>query len=1138
MRKRSSKRKMIAGLLALVMVVSAAIGNITLNSLANNDTVGFEPQVLNEETTSFLTNLGAHISVDVSKAEYDSYLAANEGWFPTVYVGADAGQLRVYFAAEGADGKAARREDGSVDELFPVSNYTVTATFGDGIYAQAGASVNSLDATKAAVVYDQASTGAYPLAATAYDSTALKTLKFDMGLLQTVEGEATVSWYAPFTFALSGYVAPAPAPQAESGAESLEGSSTEEPAAEESEATTNNKMGRAFLNVAPLAGETGDTENLVLDKTAEANNDGTYTITLDAYAKGIVTSTKERVPADIVLVLDESGSMAWRFEYEKIASTKWQDNATYGMLVTGQFVLLTRRWSYRDNAYIYLNGRDRYYGDLYKQLSTTTRQTALKNAVNTFLESVNQDAIANGVNHRVAIVGFSDSARVFNGRSTISDNYGRAWKDAGTPDGLSTLKSSVSRLGAVGATNSGDGMTKANSVMAAAPSTTDGKDRNQVVIMFTDGVPTTGSDFNDEVANKAIAQAKSLKDKKATVYSVGILGGANPGFDPTTNIDKYMNYVSSNYPAATSLSAPGTGGDYTKGYYLTATKSSELSEIFQKIAESTQTNTVTLDEKTVLTDIISDYFVLNSGSPEDIKVYTQAFDGYDTNENPKWAAKVLFPAQVSLDGDTKKISVTNFNYKENFITNDNNGDGTTGDLNGKKLVVEVTVKRAPSFIGGNDVKTNNGAAIYADGTSTTPVKNFPEPDVDVRLLYDFEVEDHSIYVGDDWVEVVNLFTGDKGVPYIIDDEPYYLGVTATNEFVTIVYTVTDKEGNAVGAYTVLPGEPSGEWRVNELFAATLLDKNQTFTVTATVTPLPKVEGDPEPGVQSISAEAEGNVYVFKPKVEVTDVVINLGDSTTVSDRLDSTKTTWHCDTADTKLPALRTPAPVLNYKFNFIAGSDNGGVDKYAPEMCSDFTVTVKRADGQGGEYGDFTSYATIENTKVISCADNHVSNGSEAKHDFTIHVVVQMAKLTINKTINEFAQANGDAIYGDAIFTFNAKNNETGVVYSGVIVIGADDNLTDSVEIDLPVGKYTVTELRTKQYTLQGDNNITVSVTKEGGSVSFMNHLTYKYYSSDADQVTNEVRMGENGVPVITPVRTTIKGPVVTVPVLPGTTN
>lgn len=47
-------------------------------------------------------------------------------------------------------------------------------------------------------------------------------------------------------------------------------------------------------------------------KTAEANGDGSYTITLEAYATGSqVTSTiTEDIPTDIILVLDQSGSMA------------------------------------------------------------------------------------------------------------------------------------------------------------------------------------------------------------------------------------------------------------------------------------------------------------------------------------------------------------------------------------------------------------------------------------------------------------------------------------------------------------------------------------------------------------------------------------------------------------------------------------------------------------------------------------------------------------------------------------------------------------------------------------------------------------------------------------------------------------
>lgn len=57
-------------------------------------------------------------------------------------------------------------------------------------------------------------------------------------------------------------------------------------------------------------GTQGDS-GMVIDKTAQSNRDGSYTITLEAYATGskITTETKTDVPTDIVLVLDQSGSM-------------------------------------------------------------------------------------------------------------------------------------------------------------------------------------------------------------------------------------------------------------------------------------------------------------------------------------------------------------------------------------------------------------------------------------------------------------------------------------------------------------------------------------------------------------------------------------------------------------------------------------------------------------------------------------------------------------------------------------------------------------------------------------------------------------------------------------------------------------
>lgn len=64
-----------------------------------------------------------------------------------------------------------------------------------------------------------------------------------------------------------------------------------------------------------LAGQANAAEDqdngMVINKTASTNGDGTYTIQLEAYATGdkVITEVTEEVPTDIVLVLDQSGSM-------------------------------------------------------------------------------------------------------------------------------------------------------------------------------------------------------------------------------------------------------------------------------------------------------------------------------------------------------------------------------------------------------------------------------------------------------------------------------------------------------------------------------------------------------------------------------------------------------------------------------------------------------------------------------------------------------------------------------------------------------------------------------------------------------------------------------------------------------------
>ena len=51
--------------------------------------------------------------------------------------------------------------------------------------------------------------------------------------------------------------------------------------------------------------------------------------------------------------------------------------------------------------------------------------------------------------------------------------------------------------------------------------------RNRVVIVFTDGAPTSFNGFEKDVADNAITYAGTIKTTGATVYTIGIFAGAN-----------------------------------------------------------------------------------------------------------------------------------------------------------------------------------------------------------------------------------------------------------------------------------------------------------------------------------------------------------------------------------------------------------------------------------------------------------------------------------------------------------------------------------------------------------------------------------------------------------------------------------
>lgn len=110
--------------------------------------------------------------------------------------------------------------------------------------------------------------------------------------------------------------------------------------------------GTVAMDAKAADGEEND--GLVLNKKAVANEDGTYTITLEAYATGesTTTSTSEDKPTDIILVLDQSGSMG--NERMRAYSFEAYSTSGYGRMTNDDFYYLRHNGG-RENLYYKLS---------------------------------------------------------------------------------------------------------------------------------------------------------------------------------------------------------------------------------------------------------------------------------------------------------------------------------------------------------------------------------------------------------------------------------------------------------------------------------------------------------------------------------------------------------------------------------------------------------------------------------------------------------------------------------------------------------------------------------------------------------------------------------------------------------------
>lgn len=822
-------------------------------------------------------------------------------------------------------------------------------------------------------------------------------------------------------------------------------------------------------------GKTAD--GLILNKTAtpvEGSADD-YKITLEAYTTGTVSTSETTKPTDIVLVLDQSGSMDDNMTSYKYTAAYPGNNhsGSYYVKYRDSYVRVSwcsdcPAWTdgcsdswfrhYSGNKYTPKTDAADTVSDhvqFYSRGSATTvkRLDALKKAVTSFADDVAKKAKGpdgilgtdDDVNHRIAVVGFASgnpsnrlyyNSEIFAGanqyqyNSLTSQNYLDAMQSMDTKAGVDNISKSINALDAEGATYTNLGIEMANGIFAANP--VENNSRNRIVVVFTDGQPGRSS-YDSGIANAAINQANTTKNTyNATVYTVGIFENADAtsaGNQNGTNAEKsnwFMQKLSSN-----------NGTPQDPSYYLSASDSDTLSTIFQKISNQISESKINLGSDTQIKDVVSKYFDMPKNTSA-VSVKSYDCTGFSDGE-PTWSENGTVPNNaVTLDPENNTVNVTGFDFNANYVTEkgrDENDPKQAGDFHGRKLVIEFTVSVKDGFVGGNNVPTNGtDSGVYdKDGKL---VANFVVPEVNVSITSSVGTNDKVIYEGNS-VNVKDLY-----------DEVDTSGADSWKyDFVKISYAV--KQGDAAFGNTVAPADCTD------------------YTVTATFAPISDGEGAQGVANKMAGKSVDGTatVHVLKPTVTVnaTDVWKYYGEDYNTPEGSTVTGSVTWADEHDHDISGIT------------VIGSEPYGTD--------DLQYSY--------DHGKFV----VPNTDTTIKVSAKVGDVEKASTSYVVHP--KFCTLTIKKEVAKLYGANDSFIFnvvGDG--NFEAK----------VVINGAGS----ATLTGLPVGNYTVTEDTgwSWRYTCDGSTKSTVlSSANANDSVTITNKLGDNKYLGDETYVINKCK-------------------------------
>ena len=547
------------------------------------------------------------------------------------------------------------------------------------------------------------------------------------------------------------------------------------------------------------------TNNLILNKTATDNGDGTFEIALNVKKKASDVQPSEKEKIDVVFAIDASNSM----------SGKWNDVSTQINNIASALI---------NNS------------EIEARVGVVTFSNSIDNSGNIQKGSDNDATVVSGLSNNTTNI--SNALQSFN---TFGSSGGSNWIPI------------VGTVNYVDPTNVQAGLNKANSLLTDANTT-------KYIILFTDG-PTTlsnakefsiyKSDF-DNFKSDTVATAKTIKDSGIEIISLG--QGNNTALIYSNDWVNKQNPENNNISMLSSITSAAWD---TSKYFKTEKTSggaNSLSAIFtnakayieSNISASSPSEDTSIIENATVTDIVTDIFdIVSNGYGDNVDYIITPNDGSSLTQSPKYDSSnksnnILSWSGLKIDnaGFTIKFKVKpkdEYHAENNVFTNveakvvyDNNTEyfnkptvnlGIRGSLTVTKNLIGETNSEQKFEItvqGGN----NNESYTFNLAGGDSETKNVILKDTNSVI----NVSGQTMTIGTYTVTEVNIPSGyefgkmtindkvlENGATFELNKGNNSININVTNIVVpTINKTATSVEGEE-GVYEI-------ELKVNNIFA--------------------------------------------------------------------------------------------------------------------------------------------------------------------------------------------------------------------------------------------------------------------------------------------------------------------------------